>query len=592
MVLQISTGMYFDGGTVWETSHRRVFHTNLLRGRADDIDLPVGTLQFASRGEAVAITAVDRLPKKNRDGSDTFHIATGGEELLADVADVVAFGLDALVLENYDLARQLMGANQGGSPRQRARLRRTFTPQRFVTDEEITDLVELFTQLLALQRQHFEQAMRAIRRVVDAAILADTDVTLAYSLYVAALESLSAGTEVPTPAWDDYDRYRRQVIDAAVVGLPDTRVDEIRAAVLSIDQLSLRRRFQAFVIEHTESSFYRNEAKDADRPIRAVELPRALDFAYQTRSTSLHEMRELSPELWVIAGTADTTRVDGRWVLTLEGLNRLSRHVIRRFINRAPTGIDVDFDWNSALPGVVRMELDPTMWLHGYTDFHASEGPRLFGITLTMLSSALAGHGQAADMQLPLTHLERLLAGQAHSAARVPLIATYLLWHRVTPQEKHRPDAEKIIDSYIDDLDNPSTPALALGILLSEKHPWTTEQLDNLIQTRTTELSRRRTTLELPNAMDAAFQLTLALARWADKDFAGATKAVAAAVDLDPGNESLIAIEAMVQCGTFPLIDLSQYVISGSLVSPEIVDDQVDDGDIPGTISMPFESRA
>jgi hypothetical protein len=82
-VLQIASGMYYDSIELHETVHRRVVYSNAMRLRADDIELPIGTLRFASGFGAVqplTIEAVDRLEMVNADGSDSVHIATGGDE--------------------------------------------------------------------------------------------------------------------------------------------------------------------------------------------------------------------------------------------------------------------------------------------------------------------------------------------------------------------------------------------------------------------------------------------------------------------------------------------------------------------------------
>lgn len=55
-MLQISTGMYFDGGPVHETLHRAVFYTNAAALRPDPVDVPFGRLLFASG--VAPITAV------------------------------------------------------------------------------------------------------------------------------------------------------------------------------------------------------------------------------------------------------------------------------------------------------------------------------------------------------------------------------------------------------------------------------------------------------------------------------------------------------------------------------------------------------
>lgn len=79
-LLQISTGVYFDGDC-YETLHRAVYFTNLMRGTADDLSLPVGELQYSTDGGSVMISATDRLPKYDGNGEASPHVATGGIEL-------------------------------------------------------------------------------------------------------------------------------------------------------------------------------------------------------------------------------------------------------------------------------------------------------------------------------------------------------------------------------------------------------------------------------------------------------------------------------------------------------------------------------
>src|SRR5690606_29975039 len=131
------------------------------------------------------------------------------------------------------------------------------------------------------------------------------DVTLAYTLFVAALESLAKEAPSPEITWNDFDPAKRKLIDAACGDLSDDQANKVRDAVLQMDMLALRRKFQGFVLDHTTEAFYRAGATGSTNPIRAVELPKALDFAYQVRSKTVHELRDLGPELRDLAQQHD-----------------------------------------------------------------------------------------------------------------------------------------------------------------------------------------------------------------------------------------------------------------------------------------------
>ena len=97
-------------------------------------------------------------------------------------------------------------------------LRGTFDPGVVLNDDGIARAAAFATQGIALRRDHFEAAMRAIRTVVDASLLVSDDPGLAYTLYVAALESLAqlaVGADAYR-SWDTYPTDRRQIIDKAI----------------------------------------------------------------------------------------------------------------------------------------------------------------------------------------------------------------------------------------------------------------------------------------------------------------------------------------------------------------------------------------
>lgn len=570
-MLQIATGMYFAGAECWETRQRAVFYTNAQRARADDLDVVIGTLEFESgfsEVQAVAVSAVDRLPKKNPDGSDSIQVATSGDELLDDVADVAAFVWNVIVTRDVDVARRVIGTTLPGS-RRSSRLRSTFTPQRFVHDADVDDLGMFSTTLLALRRPHFEAAMRAIRRIIDAASLAATDVTLSYSLYVAALESLSKDADVPPPTWDNYDGNRRRLVDGAIEGLPDDRVEAIRSAVLAIDSLSLRRKFQAFVLDHVEPSFYGREAVGASHPIRAVDLPRALDFAYQVRSISLHEMRDLAPELWALSSGDDTVWANGRWMLGLEGLDRLARHVVRRFVERAPGGVDSEFDYRGALPGHVTARLAPQYWLGNQDSFGVDFGPTLFEGLVEMLCAAGRGDADSlVDLRKPLQRAEQLLPAEAKIAARRPIVAAYVLWHRCLDPQFHRPTARATLERFGTDLNGPSLEGFVMAVMLRVTIDWPTDDLVTLAAERRAKLLGRKVEQGLPFRLDAALELLLATRLLADGIREQAAQSIGRALELSPGDKVLISVlDALSEHTLLPSIDLYAFVVHSTPVT-------------------------
>lgn len=205
--------------------------------------------------------------------------ATSGDQVINEIAAVIAFCLNVVCVRNHEMARRLISRQDGTAQQMRGPasiLRQTFDAMVILRDESIEDLDAFLHALTALQRKSYEAAIRAIRQIVDATLMVDEDSTLAYTLMVAALESLGQATEPQPSNWLEYDTQKRERIDRATKGLSQKRKDQIRAAIVANEHRALQRRFVAFVLNHVEPSFYRGEAVGAVRPVAATELPAAL----------------------------------------------------------------------------------------------------------------------------------------------------------------------------------------------------------------------------------------------------------------------------------------------------------------------------
>lgn len=552
-MLQIATGMYFrQGAQLHETTHRTTAYSNGFRIDRDPIVLPFATLHFDTGIAAftpVTIEVVDRLEASDDDR--TFGIiATGGEELIDDVATLLAFTTNTTWSTDRDLVRRLVPPVVSNRPGRgpASQLRRTFDPQILLTDDDLHDAAAFGMQLLALRRPAYERAIRAIRTVVDATVLIADDVTLAYTLYVAALESLAVDTIAAPSTWQNYDSRKRALLDPILGLLGREQAESVRTAILEADALGLARRFQAFTVNHLEPSFFRAEAVGAHRPITDAALPRALQFAYRVRSAQVHALQQLAPEMWAIGDRSDTLPFEGQTVLSLEGLNRLCRHVIRRYVERAPTGVDTSFDYRAALPGQVRMQLAPQYWIWQADGMTIAEGPRRFNGFLELLLPVLRGdEGDAlVDMTDVLAAIEKLLPGEAVAARRAPLVALYKLWHHYLPPDKHRPDKDRLLARFGADLDAPSAAAFAVSLLLEDDPPWATDQFEEFVADRQRQL-RSGSAAPLPARVDATLLLCLARRRWREGRQGDAVAAVGAAVETLPGDEGLLAFEENVR---------------------------------------------
>lgn len=334
--------------------------------------------------------------------------------------------------------------------------------------------------------------------------LAVDDKTVAYVDLVAALESLSAGTSAAAPTWDRLDGRKRKLIDDALEGAEQEVAERVRQALLEAERAGLKARFVAFVMGHISPEYFRTEAKGVVLPIRGADLERAVKLGYDVRSRNVHVLDELPPETWVVGEKADTVSPrDMGTMLSLQGLARLARHVVKNYVDRAPAEIDPDFNWRASLPGQVQVRLAPQYWVWQADAFDQQSADRYFSGFLDHVISSDEG---ITDIRPVLERIEQLLGGTADGVAKDSMVGIYALWHRMLPPRDHRPDGAAVLARYEDVLQSVGMRAFAVGFLTNQVPDWTEEEWVALATDRRAERSKRRH-LELPAGLDAAVQM-------------------------------------------------------------------------------------
>jgi hypothetical protein len=567
-VLQIVTKMYFRPGVpLASTVHRDVLYTNRSYLTGETIELPVGELAPSTGAgpvSSVTVSMTEHLEAEQPDGEPDILIATAGNELIDDLADLLSFGLNSTFSREHDLVRRLVPASleQRGRTSAAGLFRHTFDPGLALLEPELDDLRGFMSRLLALERPSYEAAMRAIRRVVPATRRAADDPTIACTDLVAALESPSMDEDALAPTWQQMDGRKRTIIDAALRDADPELCERIRNAVMEAERLGAANRFVQFVLKRVSPEFFRAEAAEAIHPIRGADLKSALRRAYDVRSLNVHSLWDLSPEAWVFGDRADTVSPgDIGMMLSLEGLARLARHVMRAYVDEAPASIDSGFDWRASLPGKVMVTLAPQHWIHHSTGFtHASAARYFRGFVEHMLDVLAARESGVTNMHEVLARIERLVPGTADGLAKTSMVAMYALWHRVLVKGEHRPDAEAFLARHEHHLHAPTMTAFVTGFLTNDLPEWSTDEWITLATQRRADRLKEKAP-SLPAALDGALQACAAERLINEGRGDEAMTFAQHAVEELPGNDDVIAWEGKVAAGEATGIDLRRFIL-------------------------------
>lgn len=578
-MLQISTGKFFRDVPLHETNHRRVLYTNVNFLGRSMIDLSVATLLPSNESKSVTtvtVEFVERLEAVRLDGTPEMMASTGGDQILDDLAFVLSFAFNATFGSDHDMVRRLIPVDlgsRGGRSSPARILRRTCDPGLFVDAAAIEDATSLIAKLMALSRESYEPVIRAIRQVVDACRRVAVDPTLSYTMFVAALEALSTGTSVGAVAWDALDGRKRKLLDAALDGVDEGIVQRVRSAVLEAERAGLKRRFKAFVLQNVSPGYFRREAVDATRPPSVVELTKALSRAYDVRSLNVHVLENLRPEALAFGERADLVNPAGKGLmLSLEGLNRLSRNVIRTHIGRGEAAQMIPFDYRPTLPNMLQAQWAPQYWISNASGLSKESARRYFTGFIDLLVETLrqpTSQSPGSDGAIEATHMPDLgptlarieeLAPGLRGEPRLSLITIYVLWHRFFVLDSHRPDAAAFIGKFGGELEVPSMQSFVAACLCGEEPSWTLAEFQKLAEDDRSARSERNVD-PLPNVFNAALAAEIAERLEAVGSRDEAIAMLSRAVEECPGNKHLIHLESDYLDGGQLIVDLRTLIL-------------------------------
>lgn len=485
-MLQISTGKFFNTEDMRETIHRGVLYSNFQIRPDGCITTKVGTLSAAARWRNVQTLVCEVIERQPNVWVPGTVASVGPDTFINDFAAVASFALERLFTPDHDLAVRLLTSQ--GPPLGVPRLPQKYVSKTFDMDapydrESEAHLANFFTDLLSLERKSFSAAMSAIRRYVTALHRLSDDLDLAYTLFVAAIESLVQKFHGTAPVWDDLDQRKRKPIDKALEHAESDVANAVRAAILSGEHTALGRRFREFSLDHVGDQFFRDDAAKSIFPPGKDDLTIALKHAYNIRSDYIHTLKAI-PRLLASPHTlAEVTQVDGSPHLTFEGLARVARSVIHEFIRRAPKSEREEHDYQSDFPNVLRMPLAPSMWIHNPAPLTADSAYiYLNGFLHEVGQQMLHPDTPITDIRKVTEKIDSLLPAVAKPVQRLPLVTLHYWFSHWLPAEE-RKNAMSRLGTFLGDLEGESAEAFFLYVWEGRLPPWSAETCEALFNT-------------------------------------------------------------------------------------------------------------
>ncbi|MFO0579769.1 MAG: hypothetical protein U1A78_37830 [Polyangia bacterium] len=436
-MLQIISGKFFRSNERHVFPAKGVLFSNYSWIRP--IETCIGTLEPIEH-RAATLTYV--FSYRNQIEKTGTMIRGGDAEIVNQFRILCSFGLEAYFsLEKSQVEHICRDKpkNSGDAFVPARFVRRVFSPSIQGTMEETVLFSEFVKKVISLKRERYTAVINCLQNLNDALDVLSYNIDLSYSMLVYCLEALCQKFDQFKPTWQNYSTKTRSALDALIENhnLDPSVGEKIRNILLEDAHVQLMSRFLEFTMSHISENFFTQEALKDRLSLPYSLLRQSLINAYTLRSKYVHTLRPIQDHL------RHAELVDGDvfvWekepYLTISGLHRLVRHVIRNFISNSESIEKEDYDWQSELPGIITLRFAPEYWIWTHDRITVPMKKEIlspivrdkfWGLVTHLLVLPLSG-GTIPDLRELLAKYE-LLIPQAAQIDKVRMLGTYLLYN-------------------------------------------------------------------------------------------------------------------------------------------------------------------
>lgn len=364
-MLQASTGKLFTNHISHSNLLRGVLYTNMTIHVESEIETVFGRIYPTSMQRQPNVISCEITENIEYFGTGPGILYSNTIDIyLGDFADILAFSLNTVCTPDVELANRLLNENpRPGSTPPKKLIKRLFEKDIHITSAEIDELKKFTTELHGLQRKHYLKAIKAIRTYITATHRLSENLDLAYTLLVMSIEALVQDSGAYTSQWSDVEEGKRTKLEAILGALDKETSENLKRVIVESEHLSLTKKFNHFILSHIPAAYFTHYADKEENPIGKADLESALSNLYGTRSKYVHELKALPREFSHFSGTGEITLIDEKPILTIQGLTRLARAVIKEFIRKQKKVEHEPCDYNIDNPNIARMKLCPSTWI-------------------------------------------------------------------------------------------------------------------------------------------------------------------------------------------------------------------------------------
>lgn len=367
-MLQIISGKFFGDGEIIHNECNGILYSNASFHTIHPIEygnIKINTVDWNPGYPCYVISynnCIEHTPQTK------ILVKIGDNVVIEQLKYILSFSLNAIFDENESKVEELCRQGSVSEISISSYVTETFEKNRNLNKEDWERSIDFYKRMMGLPRNEYNVVMKCLAAYHASFSVFSRDISLAYSILVYALETLSSNFDEYTTSWNDYDQNIRKRLDAQLDKINDDIAEEIKNILISKEHLKLSRRFCQFILKYINDDYYISIDK---RQGTEDEVNQAIAKAYIFRSKYAHELKPIMKQL-MDAGISKKSEIfefQHEIFFTYSGLLRLVRTVITNFVNSRNEVKSENYAWYDDLPGMMSVELHPNLWLGKSNDY-------------------------------------------------------------------------------------------------------------------------------------------------------------------------------------------------------------------------------
>ena len=403
-----------------------------------------------------------------------------------------------------------------------------------ITQTKINSFDGFINDLIGLKRETYLSVIKVLRQYQDALLTINSNLELAYTMFVASLESLVQKFDGYESEWDDCPENLIKKFDILFKDLDKDIVKAIKEIVIEETHNKLGRRYESFCLKYIKSDYFLEGSVGINGPIRKSYLKNAIKNSYILRSKYVHTLIEL-PNMMALGGKSEVFLNGKDSLLTFSGLARLSKHIIYEFIKENDKILKEPINYFKELPGSIEVGLAPEYWISKEEILNVTNITEYANAFLSYYMEVRINKKAIINLSTICGKIESIYDGLNKPTQKLPMLMIYVLYNYIVSEEFRVHGYQEFIKNNDRILDPISLESIVLHLLIYNRFPWNVEDIVKVYE----EYDKKRfwkQNIKLPQIIEVVLLLQIANLYLGSSDINMYTRFLERAIQETPGD--------------------------------------------------------